>query len=127
MDPLHLSLLPMRLAVCRLEKDAPLPGWAISADFFTISRTLDELSIVCPEQAVPAGVQMETGWRGLKVQGPLDFSLTGILAGLSGALAREAISIFAISTYDTDYILVREPNLDGAIICLRKAGYEVLI
>ncbi len=127
MNPLRLSLLPMRLAVCRLEKDAPLPGWAVSADFFTISRTLDELSIVCPEQAVPTGVQMEAGWRGLKVQGPLDFSLTGILAGLAGVLAREAISLFAISTYDTDYLLVREKDLDHAIATLGKAGYEVLI
>ncbi len=122
---LQLSILPGRLAVCRLEKSSPLPAWAISADFFSLTRTADELSIVCPEALVPAEVQAEKGWRGLKVEGPLDFALTGILARLSGALAGAGISLFAIATYDTDYILVKETSLENAVEALLGSGCQV--
>lgn len=119
---LRLSILSDTLAVCRLEKDAAIPNWAITGDFFSISHTQDELSIVCCQAQVPPGIHLEGGWRGLKVEGPLDFALTGILAGLAGALAQAGISLFAISTYDTDYILVREKSLPEAVSALKEAG-----
>ena len=90
-----------------------------------IVRTAEELSIVCAEQAVPAGVTCQRGWRGLKVAGPLDFALTGVLASLAGPLAEAGVSIFAISTYDTDYLFVREEQLGTAIDALRRAGFAI--
>ena len=120
---LTLSVLPDTLAVCRLDASAPIPGWASS--FFSITRTRDELSIVCPQRNVPAEIQCERDWRGLCVAGPLDFALTGILAALAAPLADAGISIFAISTFDTDYMLVKEANLERAVTSLSQAGHEV--
>ncbi|WP_343714309.1 ACT domain-containing protein [Inquilinus sp.] len=118
---LTLSLLPEILAVARLPAGAALPGWVDWSDpFVTVSRTGDELSVVCPEARVPADAQAERGWRGLKVEGPLDFALTGILARLAAPLAEAGISIFAISTFDTDYLLVRAGDLDAAIAVLQR-------
>ena len=118
---LTLSILPERIAVCRLAPDTPFPVWAVAhAGFISISRTSDELSIVCPEAQVPAGIKAEKGWRVFKVEGVLDFSLTGILATLLQPLAEHQISIFAISTFDTDYILVKEEKLTDAIAALKK-------
>lgn len=122
---LTLTTLPTPLAVCRRSPNEPIPAWALLGDFFSITRTADELSIVCPQARVPAHAQAERGWRALKVAGPLDFALTGILAGLAGALAQAGISIFAISTYDTDYVLVKEEALEPACAALRAAGCEV--
>jgi hypothetical protein len=120
--PLTLRVLPGVLAVCRLPPDAPVPGWANSGALVSVTRTAEELSVVCAAAAVPTGVQSEGGWRALAVVGPLDFGLTGILAGLTAPLAAAGISIFALSTYDTDYVLVREPALAAAIGVLRQAG-----
>ena len=111
---LTLSILPDCLAICRMASDQPIPAWAYKDAFFTISRTPDELSIVCSENSVPAGVKAEKGWRSFKVEGPLDFSLTGVLAALARPLADAKISIFAISTFDTDYILVKQEYLEQA-------------
>jgi hypothetical protein len=91
-----------------------------------IVRSADELSIVCEESKVPMDVKTERGWRVLKVLGPLDFSLVGILSDLANALAKAGVSIFAISTYDTDYVLVKQDQLDVALFALREAGHEVL-
>lgn len=118
--PLSLSILPYRLAVCRLEKDAPIPLWAIEDTFFSITRTMDELSIVCSEANVPGDVRSEKEWSALKVNGPLDFALTGILASLAGPLASAGISIFAISTFDTDYILVKSRDLAETVAVLES-------
>ncbi len=118
----HLSILNEELAVCRLAADAPIPVWA-AGRFFNITRTHEELSIVCVQDQAPKDVQAERGWRAFKVAGPLDFSWTGILAGLAQTLAQAEISLFAISTYDTDYILVRAHDLDDAVKALRGAGY----
>jgi len=122
---LRLLLLPETLAICRLDKDAPVPEWALKGSFFSVTRTVEELSVVCPKIHVPAGVKREGGWRCIKVQGPLDFSLTGILASLTTPLAKKEISVFAISTYDTDYLLVKEENLKKAIEILVKKGNRV--
>lgn len=125
MQALALGLLPGRLAVCRLDARQPPPAWALGSEFFSITRTEEELSIVCAQEAVPDGVRAEVGFRALGVAGPLDFALTGILDSLLGPLAEAAISVFAISTHDTDYVLVRERDLDRAVAALRGAGHRV--
>lgn len=122
---LTLSLLPETLAVCRLAPDADLPAWAWTGEPASVTRTRDELSIVCRVDAVPQGVRAEVGWRCLKVQGPLDVALTGILVALTTPLAAAGISVFAVSTFDTDYLLVKAENLDRAINVLRGAGHHV--
>jgi hypothetical protein len=113
------------LSICRLEKNAPIPEWALTGEFFSITRTAEELSVVCPQNQVPPGVQKQDGWKVLQVEGPLDFSLTGVLASLTGPLAKEGISVFAISTYDTDYLLVKQELLEKAIDILTKREYQV--
>jgi hypothetical protein len=122
---LPLTILPGRLAVCRLAPDAAVPSW-VNGPLTAITRTPEELSIVCAQERVPPGIQAEAGWRALKVAGPLDFGLTGILASLAGPLAAAGISIFALSTYDTDYLLVKEENLEQAERTLRAAGHRFL-
>ncbi len=102
-----------------------MPDWATAGEFCSIVRTVDELSIVCAEEAVPLGVTCQRGWRGLKVAGPLDFALTGVLASLAVPLAEASVSIFAISTYDTDILLVRGEQIETAIEALRRAGHVV--
>jgi hypothetical protein len=120
---LTLTALAGSYSVCRLGPSATIPGWVPGGGFVSVTRTADELSIVCPAGNVPSGVRAETGWRVLQVQGPLDFALTGILAALATTLAGAGISLFAISTYDTDFILVKD--LVGAVKALRLAGHVV--
>lgn len=122
---MKLSVSAGRYAVCRLEADEPAPAWAEGAGFVSVTRTADELSVVCREERVPAETRAEHGFRLLKVAGPLDFALTGVLASLSGALAGAGVSLFAVSTFDTDYLLVRETDLDRALEALAEAGHEV--
>ncbi|MBT3388812.1 MAG: ACT domain-containing protein [Chloroflexi bacterium] len=124
---LRLSLLPSEYAVCQLPPDAEFPAWARGGELLSITRTSDELSIVCPAAQVPADVKAERNWRVIKVLGPLDFSLVGILASLAGELAQAKVSIFALSTYDTDYILVNANTIDRTIDALRKAGHEWIL
>lgn len=123
---MKLTVQPEILAVCRLGPTDAIPPWATAGGFFSVTRTRDELSIVCEEARVPADVKAERGWRTLKVEGPLDFSLTGILAGLSGTLAAAGVSLFAVSTFDTDYLLVREAALGRAVEALRANHHDVL-
>ena len=120
---LILSCLSDILAICRLEADAPLPSWADGGDFSSITRTVDELSVVCRSRDVPAGIRCEKGYRCIKVEGPLDFALTGIISSLAMVLAREGISIFPVSTFDTDYILVKEEQMEKAVQALSQAGH----
>lgn len=122
---LKLALTGDLLAVCRLGAGEPVPEWATAGEFFSITKTADELSIVCAEAAVPACVRCERGWRSLKVEGPLDFSLTGVMWSLAEPLARARISIFAISTFDTDYLLVKEGDLGRAVLALSESGHRV--
>ena len=132
-NKLTLSVLEGRFGVCRLVTGSEIPAWVYGSNFFSVTRTPEELSIVCQESSIPAnipanipaGFRVEKGWSCLKVEGPLDFGLTGILAGISRTLADNDISIFAVSTYDTDYILVREKDLECACKALEGAGYEI--
>ncbi len=112
-------------AVCRLAPEAPAPAWAAAGSFISITRTARELSIVCPEQDVPPGVVSERGWRRLEVAGPLDFSLVGVLAALVGPLARAGIPVFAVSTFDTDHLLIKSVDLDRAVEALKAAGHTI--
>ena len=121
-----LVLLPGRLAVCRLPADSQYPQWAKSEELLSITRTSDELSVVCDERNVHKDVRAERGWRALKIQGPLDFSMVAVLAAIAAILAKAGVSIFAISTYDTDYILVKEVALEQAMQVLTRSGYEIL-
>jgi len=111
-----LGILEGSYAVCRLPKDAPVPAALLAADggFVSITRTADELSIVCPEALAPVDAKVNRGWRGFKVEGPLDFAMTGVLSTLLEPLAAAKISVFAVATYDTDYILVREVDFAAA-------------
>ena len=122
---LNLELLSGTYAVCRLEADAPPPAWALSGRFVSLTRTDAELSVVCPEEGVPPDVRAEAGWRCLRVKGPLGFGLTGILASLAAPLASSGVSIFVVSTYDTDYLMVQQRDLDRGVDALRRAGHAV--
>jgi len=122
---LELSVLPQRFAVCRFDADDVIPDWLMEGDFWSVTRTDEELSFVVPEASVPTTWESERGWRCLKVLGPLDFSLTGILVSLASPLAEAGISIFAISTYDTDYLLVRDHDLEETRKVLSDAGHAI--
>lgn len=113
---LTLYMLPEKLGICHLGKNSPIPDWAIEdGSFSSITRTENELSIVCPQDKIPGGVLVEKDWRVLKVEGPLGFVMTGIVASLSKPLAEAGISILYISAYETDHLLVEEKNLDRTI------------
>jgi hypothetical protein len=122
---LELSLLPERFAISRLAADAPIPAWATQGPFFSVTRTGDELSIVTEISRVPVGVQSQPGWRVLKVHGPFVLSEIGVLAALTAPLAEAKISLFAVSTFDTDYLLLASETLPAAITGLERAGHSI--
>lgn len=122
---LTLSVTDEACSVCRLAAGEDIPRWVPATGFVSIARTADELSVVCSSEAVPPSVRAEHGFRVLKIDGPLDFSLTGILAAVAGPLADAGISIFAVSTFDTDYVLVKANDLKPAVAVLRAAGHAV--
>lgn len=121
---LRIRAMEGRLAVCRLSSEAPQPAW-IHGSFTSVTRTLDELSIVCDSDAVPDDVQAERGWRLLTVDGPIPFEMTGVAAALIEPLAAAGISVFLLATYDTDHLLLKEEVFDEAIAILRSAGHVV--
>jgi uncharacterized protein len=123
---LKFSRVPGSFAVCRLPAGTALPAWASAGNLFSITRTSEELSIVCPATQVPAVVQHEKGWACLKLEGPFPFSETGILSSFVQPLSEHAIPIFAISTFDTDYVLVKDDWLEKAVETLREAGHEAV-
>ena len=123
---LTMKLLKEKYGVSRLDKNELIPKWAQNSDFFSITKTCDELSIVCSQDDIPNDIKCEKDWRILKIEGQLDFSLIGILSSISTILAQKGISIFAISTYDTDYILVKNKDIDNAIESLIKERYEII-
>ena len=124
MPKLTLTILPDQFAVCRLSPDADIPAWTQNAEFYSITRSRDELSVVCLSKDVPENIRAECDWRALKVRGPLDFSLTGILTAVIEPLSEAKIPIFAISTYDTDYVLVREDSLSQVVAILNEEGHS---
>jgi hypothetical protein len=126
--PFHqvtLNVLAGIYAVCRLEADSPIPPWATNCEFFSITRTGDELSVVVREDAVPDGVVAERDWGCLRVAGTVPFSTIGMLASLTATLAASGISVFALSTFDTDYLLVKQTEMTAAVDALRGRGYVV--
>jgi len=122
---LELSLLPGRFAILKLAPDARLPAWAARGSFRSVTRTCDELSIIVEEAHVPAGTQSQSGWRVLRVHGPFVLSEVGVLASLTAPLAETGISVFVVSTFDTDYLLVTGEQLTSAIVALDRAGHSV--
>jgi hypothetical protein len=121
---LELRLLAGSYAVSRLSPDEALPEWA-RGELLAATWTPDELSVVSTAEAVPDSVRSEPGWRVLRVAGPLDFSLVGILAALTGALARAEVAVFSLSTFDTDYLLIRERDLERALGALESDGHRI--
>ena len=124
----NLTLIPVKgaYAICRLEADTPLAAWLSGGPFLSVTRTSDELSIVCDENAVPQGVRCERGWRCLRGAGTLDFSLVGIVASMVNPLAHAGIGVFVVSTFDTDYLLLKEENLGTALKVLLRHGHRVV-
>jgi putative acetyltransferase len=120
---LHFIELPDTFAICKLGSDAALPPWASTGDFLSITRTADELSIICCQDRVPGGIRCERGWRCLRVAGTMPLSAVGVLASLTAPLAEAGISVFAVSTFDTDYLLVKEMDLEKARDALRRQGH----
>ena len=121
---LRISVLPLRLAVCRLPAEAALPSW-LRGSFTSVTRTPYELSIVCDDDAVPADVQAERGWRALQVEGPIPFEVTGVAAALVAPLAEAKISVFLLATFDTDYLLLKDEVFDAAVAVLRTRGHDI--
>lgn len=122
---MQLTLLPPPLAVCRLDAAADLPLWAIGR-FVSCTRTDEELSIVCEAARVPADVRSETGWRAFKVAGPLELAQVGVLSALAAPLAAAGVSVFVVSTFDTDYLLVKEARLAEASRALEATGHTIV-
>lgn len=120
---LRMRLLPGRYAVCRLERDTPVPEWA-RGEFVSVTRTPEELSVVCDESFVPSATRAERSWRCLMVEGPIPFETTGVAAAITAPLAAAKISVFLVATFDTDYLLVKEDALEGAFAALRASGID---
>ena len=119
---LTMRVLPGELAVCRLEADGPIPAWVFHAEarFFSVMRTPEETSVVCPSDDVPPSVErVDKGWRALKVDGPLPLTMTNVTAKLTTPLGAAGIPVFALSTYDTDYLLIKSEHLERAVSLLR--------
>lgn len=122
MNGLRITTLPGRYAVCRLPPGDSLPDW-VTGTLVSITRTPDELSVICDEECVPGGVRREPGWVAMHVQGPIPFETTGVAAGLTSPLAAEGISVLLVATFDTDYLLVRDEAYARATEALRRSGF----
>jgi len=121
----ELSLLAETFTICHLAADAAVPEWATQGQFFSITRTSEELSVIVETALVPAGLRTEFTWRAMKIHGPFDLSEVGVLAALLQPLAAAGVSVFAVSTFDTDYLLVRCSQLREAVTGLRNAAHTV--
>ncbi|HKH98332.1 MAG TPA: ACT domain-containing protein [Candidatus Sulfotelmatobacter sp.] len=122
---LKFRRLPGYYAIVRLAPALPIPEWATKGEFTSITRTADELSIVCPADNLPADAHSPHRWTCLKLEGPFPFSQTGVLLSFIEPLSANGVPIFAISTYDTDYVLIQEENAKAAISTLQQAGHEL--
>jgi hypothetical protein len=123
---LKFRSLPGTFAVCRLAPDAPIPALSATGPLISIARTAEELSIVCPTDQAPSNAKCESPWTCFKLEGPFPFSLTGVLASFLDPLAQRGVPIFAISTFDTDYVLVKEEHTGAALETLQAAGHELV-
>ena len=121
----ELTLLPERFAISQLAADAPIPDWAARGSFFSVTRTRDELSVVCEQTRVPTDVHSQPGWCVLKVHGPFVLTEVGVLSALALPLAEAKLSLFTISTFDTDYLLVASETLSAAVHALERAGHKI--
>jgi uncharacterized protein len=122
---LQLNVLSGRYAVSQLPANSPIPSWVPSTGFSSVSRTADELSIVCDQSVVPAGIKHQGDWACLSLVGPFEFTLVGILTAVLIPLRDAGVGIFALSTFDTDYVMVAAPKIDTALAALRAAGHTV--
>jgi hypothetical protein len=123
---LVFSLFDDAYAICRLPADAAVPSWGLDGAFTSVTRTPDELSIVCSQSGVPDGVQAERGWRCLKVEGPFPLdSAVGVMSAFAAPLAEAGISIFVVDTYDTDYLFVDQARLAQALEVLTRQGHQI--
>ncbi len=120
---LELRILPQAYAICSFPRESTIPDWAQSLSIISITRTPEELTIVCEEGHVTGGCRMDQDWKCIRVEGSLDLDAVGVLASISGPLAQERISIYVVSTFDTDYILVRGKKIAKAVSALSKAGH----
>ena len=121
MTKMKLKVLPYELTVCKVAAPEEID---MKGELFFIGKTDGEVSLVCETDAAPEKtLERSDGWRGMRVEGTLDFSLVGVLAGLTAALAERGIPVFAVSTYDTDYLLVKADQLENAAAALTAAGY----
>jgi len=124
---LNFEILDSLYAIYRFDTNAQLPDWIYQSEFYSVTKTRDEISVVTSQQIIEThDVKSSNNWRILKIIGPLDFSLVGIIADIAGILKREQISIFTISTYDTDYIHVKENNLEKAVKALKERGHKFI-
>jgi len=122
---LTFIILRETFAICRLDRDAPIPDGVFQGNLYSVTRTKDELSIVCQQINVPKGIVCNQGWSCLRIKGPLDLSSTGITSSIAKTLEQKDISLFSISTYDTDYIMVKEKDLEKAVFALTEAGHRI--
>ena len=126
MPSLTLAVSPGRFAICRLDGGSPVPAWALGHPVFAVVARPGELTLLCPQERVPEGVRSEGGWRLLELAGPFPFEATGILAAVLAPLAAAGVGILALSTFDTDLVLVKEHLLGPALEALRNAGHTVV-
>ena len=122
---MKLYVLDELYAIVRCDPDAGLPAWLQGGHFWSATRSDSELSIVCRQEDVPNDASAERGWCAVEIAGPLDFSLTGVVAALVNPLADAGVPIFVLSTFETDYVLVRERDLPRSVEALTAAGHEV--
>jgi hypothetical protein len=123
--PLTLLEVVGRFAVCKMPPGTAIPAWATAGDVFSLTRTLEELSVVCRQELVPDGTQAEVGWRCLRVAGAMPFTLVGVLASLTVPVAAVGVGVFAVSTFDTDYLFIKEAEFATAVAALMQAGHTV--
>jgi len=123
-DTLALTLATP-FAICRLDKNARVPGWALTGDFFSVTRTADELSLVCAQANVPTGIGCSSGWRCFKVESPFEFDLNGAITSIALPLVEADIGTFVVATQDSDYLMVKDTDLDRAVRTLSQGGHWV--
>ena len=122
---LVLSTLDGFFAICKLNPQTKIPNWALKGEFYSITRTSEELSILCPQKIIPDEMTSVGRWRGLKIEGPFQFTKIGILNSISAPLASVKISLLSISTFDTDYVFIQDDQFEDALLILAANGHEV--